>query len=653
MRLHTHHILPLLLLLLTACARMGQPDGGWYDETPPRVVATSPADGATGVKARRVEIVFDEYIKLENATEKVVVSPPQLEAPEIKSTGKRITVALSDTLQPATTYTIDFSDAISDNNEGNPMGNYTYSFSTGDAIDTLQVSGYVLAADNLEPVKGMLVGLYADLADSAFQTKPMLRVSRTDSRGHFTVKGVAAGTYRVVALQDADGDYRFTQKSEAIAFQQATVTPTSMPDLRQDTTWLDSLRIRSIERVPYTHFLPDDIVLRAFTEIQTDRYLVKAERKDAEHLDLFFSYADGQLPDVRGLDFDSRGAFITETSLRADTVRLWLRDTTLVNRDTLTIEARYLATDTLGQLTLQTDTLELLAKTPKARREKLREKDLNDWRKRQEKLRKRGLPYDSIPPAVTLKTTVSPSTGSLDPDQNVNITLDAPLGTVDLKKIHLYALHDTLWYDTPFLLETRPEADTTLLHHRDLRLRAEWRPGIEYSLELDSMAFTDIYQRPSPSLKRGLRVPSTDEYATLVFTLTGLAADSAVVVELLDQQDRPVKQALVKDGMAQFFYLKPQTYYARLFVDSNANGRWDTGEYATGRQPELVCYYPLPIECKAKWDLRLAWNATERPTNLQKPGAITKQKAEQQRKIRQRNAERAQKLGIVYTPNEK
>ena len=126
----------LMLLLLQGCARMGNPDGGWFDETPPRVIGADPAEGATNVKKKKVLINFDEYIKIDNPTENVVVSPPQLEAPEIKGEGKRISVQLVDSLKPNTTYTIDFSNAISDNNEGNPLGDYAYTFSTGDHIDT-------------------------------------------------------------------------------------------------------------------------------------------------------------------------------------------------------------------------------------------------------------------------------------------------------------------------------------------------------------------------------------------------------------------------------------------------------------------------------------------------------------------------------------
>ena len=275
--------------MIVSCARMGQPDGGWYDDTPPRVVHTDPADKGTGVKSKKVTITFDEFIKLEDATSKVVISPPQIEPADIKASGKKIVVELKDSLMDNTTYTIDFSDAISDNNEGNPMGNYTYSFSTGERIDTFEVSGNVLDATNLEPIKGILVGLYDDLSDTVFARKPFIRVSRTDSRGRFVIRGIAPGTYRVYALQDADGNYIYSQKSEMLAFSHETFNPYAKPDIRQDTVWRDTLRIDSIIRTPYTHFYPDDIVLRAFTALQTDRYLVKSERAEPNKLNFYFS----------------------------------------------------------------------------------------------------------------------------------------------------------------------------------------------------------------------------------------------------------------------------------------------------------------------------------------------------------------------------
>ena len=646
-------LLLLLLFLLASCARMGRPDGGWYDETPPHVVAAYPADGGTGVQAKKVHILFDEFIKIENASEKVVVSPPQMEQAEIKSTGKRIEVALKDSLRPNTTYTIDFSDAISDNNEGNPLGNYTYSFATGDHIDTLQVSGCVLQADNLEPVKGILVGLYGELDDSCFIKKPMLRVARADSRGHFVIRGVAPGNYRIYALQDQDGDYRFSQKSEQIAFARDTITPSCGPAVRQDTTWTDSLHIKGITRVGYTRFTPDDIVLRAFGETLTDRFLLKAERQQADHFTLFFSYGDSRLPELKGLNFDERDAFIVEPSARRDTISYWLRDTALVNQDTLSLQLTYMATDTLGHLAMQTDTLQILSKQPYARRMKDAQKERDEWQRKQDKKRKRGEPYDTVMPPQRITPQLSLGS-TLDPDHNISFTFASPIADIDTARIHLYAKRDTLWYASPlrFLpVVERVPGDTAradeALSMRKYELRAAWQPDTEYSLEIDSLAFTDIYGSQSAKIKQGFKVRSLDEYSSLVFTIPQ-AAGQHIVVELLNQQDKAVKRASVIDGTAQFYYIAPGTYYARLFYDDNGNGVWDTGDYAAARQPELTCYYPEAIECKAKWDVTLNWNPTSRAADRQKPAAITKQKAEQQRKIQQRNRDRARKLGIEY-----
>ena len=143
---------------LSGCAAIGNPDGGPYDENPPKITNSHPENGATGVKTKKVSIDFNEFIKLENANENVVISPPQIQQPEIKVTGKRIQVEFFDSLKANTTYSIDFADGIKDNNEGNPLGNYCFRFSTGDVIDSLEVSGYVLNAQDLEPVKGMTVG---------------------------------------------------------------------------------------------------------------------------------------------------------------------------------------------------------------------------------------------------------------------------------------------------------------------------------------------------------------------------------------------------------------------------------------------------------------------------------------------------------------
>ena len=640
----------------TSCARMGNPDGGWYDETPPKVLGATPADKATEVKAQKVKISFDEFVKIDNPTENVIVSPPQLQAPEIKATGKSIEVKLLDSLKANTTYTIDFSDAISDNNEGNPLGNYTYSFSTGAEIDTMEVSGYVVAAENLEPVKGILVGLYANLADSAFEKQPMLRVSRTDSRGHFVIKGVKRGTYRVYALQDVDGNYQFNQKSEMIAFNHELIKPSVMDDTRQDTLWSDSLHIADIKRVGYAHFLPDNITLCAFHEVLTSRYLLSITRNEANHFAVNFSYGNPKLPQIKGLNFNAHDAFIAIPNAKRDTIDYWLRDTALVNQDTLRMEMTYLMTDSAGQLVSQTDTLEVLSKQPYERRMKQLKATYEKWQKQQEKLKKKGEPYQTEMPRPTLTIRMQ-NTNEIDPEKRLQLQFETPISTIDTTKIHLYTKVDSLWYRANYQLlpAARRNAEghfvrpDSLKYGMNYEISADWKPGQDYSFETDSTAFTDIYGAVTPKYKQGFKVKGDDEFGSLVITLTGLDGQPCIV-QLLDRNDKVIKEVAAEHQQAEFYYLKPETYYLRLFVDSNHNGIWDTGDYAKDRQPEAVYYYPGKIECKAKWDLTESWNPTSTPLYQQKPGAITKQKADKQKTIRRRNAERAKQMGLPYTP---
>lgn len=643
--------LPVLLSLLMAClitpmlyscAKMGAPDGGWYDETPPHVVGAMPAEKSTHIDKRNIRINFNEFVKIDNPTQNVVVSPPQLEVPEIKGEGKSINVKLIDKLQPNTTYTIDFSNAISDNNEGNPLGNFTYSFSTGNHIDTLEVAGYVVQAADLEPVKGILVGLYADLSDTAFKTKPMLRVSRTDSRGHFIIRGVAPGKYRVYALQDADGNYSFNQRSEMLAFNHDIIEPSFRPDVRQDTLWRDSLHIESIAQVSYTHFLPDNICLRAFNEIVTDRHLLKSERPEPNHFTLYYTYGDSVLPNVRGLNFNTKDAFVVESSAHKDTVTYWLRDTALVNQDTLKMVVTQNITDSTGVLRQQEDTLTLLAKVPYAKRLKDKQKAFDEWKKKQDKLKKRGEPYETTMPEEPLKLEITPS-GDMDPDQNISIVAKEPLKDVDTNHVRLFShpSGDSLWYKEPYELKR--------ISNEEFQVKAAWKPGTEYSFEADSTAFETIYGTMSGKLKQGLKVRGEDAYASLIMTISGMQGRH-IIAQLLDGQGKTVKVSYTDNGQAEFYYLKPGKYFMRIIVDANNNKKWDTGNYDTNLQPEEVYYYPDEIECKAKWDLTLTWNPLARPIYQQKPEALKKQKADKEKSIQHRNVKRAQELGIQYLP---
>ena len=637
-------LLCLLALLLTAaCASIGNPDGGRFDETPPRVVGSSPADGAVNVSKRKVQILFDEYIKLEKASEKVVISPPQIEPANVRADGKRVKVDFYDSLRANTTYTIDFSDAIEDNNEGNPMGQYTFSFSTGDVIDTMQVSGRVLNAADLEPIKGIMVGLYpADSTwnDTLFRTRPFLRVSRTNGEGRFTIKGVKDGAYRVRALEDKDGDFVFSQKNERVAFDTMVYVTGSFPDVRMDTVWRDSLWYDSIRVVPYTHYTPDDVLLLAFLEDGQERHLLKTVYSEPTNFTFYFTAPSDSTPRIKGLNFDER-CLVADASLKNDTVTFWVTDTALIHRqDTLSMILSYMETDTLGQLVVTNDTLDLSPKTTYAKIAAERSKQIEAWekdRERRQKKAKKPLPYEENPYERTwLEAGFKPS-GSLAPNQNVRYLAKEPILEVDTTKIHFYVKKDTDWLPAPFLF--MPEERSA----KSYMLYAEWEPGQKYRFVMDTAAVVSVLNHESKSVRQEFHVRAVEEYGSIFIHV--ISPDTGVVVQLLSKNDKvEAQQRTDKDGNADFFFMKPGDYYMRCYVDANGNGQWDTGDYASGLQPERVYYFGKPLPLKAQWDLRQDWDVRAVDVARQKPMAITKQKPDKEKKLKNRNAERDREM---------
>ena len=565
------HKLPALLMLMIvvySCASMGNPDGGPYDEEPPKFVRSTPKPFAINSKEKKVTIEFDEFIKLEKAAEKVVVSPPQLEQPEIKASGRKVVVGLVDSLRPNTTYTIDFADAIVDNNEGNPLGNYAFTFSTGTTIDTMEVSGTVLSASDLEPVKNIQVGLHSDLSDSAFMKKPFDRVSRTDSRGHFSIRGIAPGKYRIYALMDGNQNYLFDSKTEMIAFSDSIIIPAMEDAMRQDTIWKDSLTIDTIKSVGYTRFLPDDIILRAFKEENDRQYLTRSERDKENHFVLTFSARADTLPTLKGLNFDERDAFIIEKTDRNDSICYWIKDSLIYQMDTLEIQMDYLATDTLDRLVPQTDTLFLANKLTRAEREKLEAKAAEEKEKERKKKEKKGEKIEPEPTKFLTLNVDAPS--AFDLDRNVYLSFDEPVASIDTAAIHMEIKKDSLWEEIPFLFVS----DSVL--PRKYEILAEWEPEKEYQLSIDSMAFKGVYGLHTNKVKQTMKVKKLNEYGTILLNITG--ADSTAVVELLDGSGKVLRQQrITPQNTADFYYLNPGTkFYIRLFNDRNGNGVWDT-----------------------------------------------------------------------------
>lgn len=643
MKFSSLHILPfaVIILILYACASTGTPDGGPYDETPPKFVRATPDPNSTGNTRKKIAIEFDEFIKIENAAEKVIISPPQTEMPEIKASGKRVLVEFFDTLRANTTYTIDFGDAIVDNNEGNPMGNFAYGFSTGETIDTMEVAGTVLNAQDLEPIKGIQVGLHKNLNDTAFTKLPFDRISRTDSRGRFSIKGVAPGKYRIYALKDGNQNYLFDSKTEIIAYSDSLIIPSMEPATKQDTTWnaIDTLEIDTVKTVHYTHFMPDDIILRAFKEETTMQYLAKSEREQLNRFSLYFSAKADTLPTVTGLDFDEKDAFIIESSLKNDTIRYWIKDTVLCERDTLTLQLDYLYTDTLGNLVPKRDTLYMMNKLSKEKRLAMAKEEMEKKEKEMKKRRKKGDTLNVVETVFFKMNVDAPS--SMDINRNICISFEEPVQSIDTAAIHVDVKVDTLWNEERFIFVS----DSVI--PRRYYILSDWKPGNEYRLRIDSTAIKSIYGLHTNKVENTVKIKTLEEYGTLYLNIKGVEGNA--IVQLLNSSDAVVReQKLKENNTCDFYFLQPNTkYYIRMYIDSNDNGKWDTGVYDKKIQPEEVYYFPKVWEMKANFEFEEDWDVKSVPLDRQKLDEIKKQKPEEAKKIKDRNKERAKKLGLT------
>ena len=613
---------------LSGCAVIGSPDGGPYDETPPKITSSHPDNGATGVKTKKVSIDFNEFIKLENANENVVISPPQIQQPEIKVSGKKIQVEFFDSLKANTTYSIDFADGIKDNNEGNPLGNYCFRFSTGDVIDTLEVSGYVLNAEDLEPIKGMTVGLHSDLSDSAFMTKPFERVSRTDAYGHFTIRGIAPGTYRIYAVMDMDQTFSYSQRNEKIAWVDSLIIPSSELRYRVDTLFTPEGMVDTTLTVPYIKYLPDDITLLAFTPQPIIQYMTAADRATHEKFTLRFALPLDSMPQIKGINFDETDAYIVQHSERYDTLTFWMKDTLVYYKDTLCLGVTYLATDTTGTLSPTTDTLKLVPKRSRARILKdAARKAEEDKKELDKKIRRLERDGDSLgivklltPKIKFLDYNLTSGNSLRVTEKEIILSFKEPVTFLSDSAIHLYEKFDTIWKSIPYEIE---QDSINILKYY---IYGEWKPEKTFRINIDSASIQGLYGLHNAPIEELFKFSPLNLFSTL--TVNVLNPKPGYTVRLLDNKGRIVSTETLDEGTADFFLLRPSTYFISMFDDVNENGKWDTGDYEEKRRPESVWYIKRSLTLKQDWTHETdAWNVDELPIYDQKPDELLKEKS--------------------------
>lgn len=597
--------------VMYSCANIGNPSGGPIDKTPPIFMRSNPTPNAVNVKDRKIEIFFDEIVTLKDPSTKIIVSPAQTEMPRMSALGRKVTVELVDSLLPNTTYTIDFSNSIQDNNEGNAIDNFAFAFSTGSVIDSMRVSGYVLDSRTLEPMQSVVVGLQSNLADSAFHKEKLQRVALTNDRGQFTIRNVSPGSYHIFALKDLDRDYKFGNPTEDIAFLDSIIVPSIGSREAADTVYNDLNEIDTIMRATRPAYFPNDILLSMFNEDRKSQYLANNLRVDSTRISLTFAAASDTLPSLSivGRNDVPDQWYTLERSQTNDTLTYWIRPPHLVSADTLIVATTYLRTDTASNLSWGTDTLKFTFQRQKAKKKKKNEET------------------DSLE-QIRFMELHPLANGTQEVYAPLLLQTGTPIERYSREAFHLQRKlqNDTIFY--PAEIKSIALRDSTL-SRRDLMLKVDWEPGAAYTLAVDSLAITDIYGLQTKPLKVDFNVRKMEEYGNIVFNIPAVR-DSAIV-ELLDGTEKIVLRAPVKNHRAELLNLLPGKYYARLFIDRNGNGKYDTGNYDMHLQPEETVYYPGAINLKKNWDVEQTWDIYATPIDKQKPEAIKKNKPERKK----------------------
>ena len=638
--------------LTFACANMGNPNGGPYDEDPPRFIGSNPEINRLNFKGKKIEVFFDEFIAIENPSENVIVTPPQLQSPTIMALGKKVTVELKDTLKENTTYTIDFTSSISDNNEKNVLENFSFAFSTGDVLDTLRISGVLLNAADLEPVQKALVGIHNDLSDTTFTTTPFLRASKTDERGRFVIHNVAPGSYHLFALEDNNRNYAYDKdNNESLAFLDSIVIPYAERMMVPDTMWRDSISYDTIMMVERTIFYPEDLNLWLFTDSVTPRQrMLRPERPQDYIFTLKFNAPVDTLIDPVPLNFEPADSLWYVTQKGDDkesfAINYWILDSMIYKIDTLMIEVSYLKNnDSIPEIIeLRTDTLSLV------NRETAQRKRDESKSKRPVKVRRSNDEGDNPtdkepeqPRKIPLQVDIIPS-GSLNPYDIITVKFNEPVLDVRKDFFRMETGADSIWNAVDFEFEEDSMRAMTYLIKRPFKYNENYR------ITIDSAMLCGVYGHCNDPITVSMSVKSDKEYGGLVINVLGLPleGDSGQVVpafmELLNTSEVSVRKVIVENGVAKFIDIPAEKYYARITLDTNGNGLWDAGSYEEQRQPERVLYFMKLHELRQNyvfeedWDLNTA-KPGEKPHELlkNKPKEETKKKRDYREDSKPRN----------------
>lgn len=539
------------------------PSGGPKDTIPPLIKEVYPALGQINVPRHKtkLELKFNEYVTVKDP-KSLFLSPPLEKSPKFKLKGKGVVVYFENDLDSNKTYTLDVTNAIADNNEGNMFPGYTLVFSTGDRIDSMMVTGIVQDCNTLQPIKGATVMLYKDHADSAVFLKRPDAAVKTDDWGFFCLRNIQDTVYRMYAVIDENSNNIYEAENERVAFidtlvRPVTVVADTLPEvLKYDMKDTASCLARNTE-----------YELNVFKEKPTKQMIVNKERigERTAYITFMAPYAQIDSIWIKGVP---REKLITQFNLIQDSLEIWVNDPK-EQPDTLFLNVKYMKTDTLGLLNSFTEEIKLTK--PKT-----------------------SLFGKSAKKDIKKEDTTCVFTLEAKPE-----TVEQYGFVMEFKYPVVQSAFDSLIFRSVNPRQQESKGKYTVIQD-SLNLRKytimpseKLQAGWEYFLKVPHRKFTDINGFYNDSTEVKVTLPTDDKLSSINLVLTGV--DSKYIVDLLDEKRTNVLRSYIidKDQTLLFPYLKAGKYAIRMTEDKNGNGLVDTGNLLEHRQPEKVRFYKL------------------------------------------------------------
>jgi hypothetical protein len=579
--------------IVISCAKISSPSGGRRDKLPPVVVNSVPANGARNFNGKKIEIEFNEYVALDNITDKFMLSPPMKKQPRVQTRGKSVMVEFDEKLKDSTTYTLYFQDAIKDLNEGNILKNYQFRFSTGSVIDTLSATGNVYNANNLEAPEKTIAVMYKELADSAVIKHLPQYITRVDATGYFRIDNVRPGKYRIYSVKDGDNSKNYNLPDEEFAFMDSTIVISSEknyippPKIVVDTTITKKVVSKTAKTPkdttnakkapPKIEDLPPldgEFKLYQFLGPKKTHYMTSSKRE----LKYLLVYTLSLPPDSMRFDFSIPGtdpkSYFTETNKNRDTMKVWLTDSTLYSKQSIRTLLKYPFTDTLGITGYKPDTISMSIPTPRVSKSASAKKV------------KRTV--------LTLENNIS--TGQLKPGQTIAFKSKTPLKEPDTTHIRLFETVQTTQHRIPY----RFIRDSTISTRFFLKAKLDGKN--KYFFLADKGSFTNIFNEYTDSIGIKFAIKDPEKYCKITMDVVNYTGNR--IIQLLDKSEKLMAETyMTKDGTVVFSLLDPGFYRLKVIYDLNGDRKWTTGDFKEHRQPEPVSYYPIEIELRDGYEL--------------------------------------------------